>query len=118
MPLPAGGIVVISGSDLEAREDMQEAFGDYGLGVWALRGPLKSTEVKRWVRREGLWTESVSPGNPPVSGRRGLGRQQGCEGPQRIPHCPSEATGTCRLNGKIISKFTPNQTFLPPKALE
>lgn len=28
MPLPAGGTVVISGSDLKAREDKHEAFGD------------------------------------------------------------------------------------------
>ena len=32
VPLPAGGTVVISGSDLEAREDKHEAFGEGRLG--------------------------------------------------------------------------------------
>lgn len=71
MPLTAGGIVVISGSDLEAREDKQEAFGDYRHGVSDLRGRLKSPEVKRWVSREGLWAERISPRNSPVTGGRG-----------------------------------------------
>lgn len=31
MLLPAGGTVVISGSDLEAREDKHEAFGEWKL---------------------------------------------------------------------------------------
>lgn len=34
VPLPAGGTVVISGSDLEAREDKHEAFGECRHGVW------------------------------------------------------------------------------------
>lgn len=34
VPLPAGDTVVISSSDLEAREDMHWALGDWRLGVW------------------------------------------------------------------------------------
>lgn len=35
VPLPAGGTVVISGSDLEAREDKHEGFGECRHGVGA-----------------------------------------------------------------------------------
>lgn len=52
VPLPARGTDVISGTNLEAREDKHEAFGDCrhvvsrrgprGLGV---RGSFRSTEV-------------------------------------------------------------------------
>lgn len=37
VPLPAGDTVVISSSDLEAREDMHWALGDWGLGVWRVQ---------------------------------------------------------------------------------
>lgn len=46
VPLPAGGTVAISGSDLEAREDKHEAFGDWkhggsGRGQEAVLGQQK-----------------------------------------------------------------------------
>lgn len=79
MPLPAGGTGVISGSDLEAREDKHMAFGDkrhrvsdQGPREVDLRDHLPSTEVHEVVKLgKSSGSAMAPPESPQIMGERG-----------------------------------------------